>query len=262
MFERTQSFDMNDQNYRQIQQKVEDILKNNLNYSVSTEKFGASLLRINYFDEITEKKAQRSNKITLLKEPGKKIYIQISGQLTDIQTGSLWKELEKDLQNLSNVETQELTKPTKEEIIEELMEIIKLKGYTIDKDDAEGFLEKFQGKYKRLPKNEEIGAISKSYIIMVNEDYLTEKANALYKTEPLSESVNLHTDEIDNPIASDSANTANDIIEPSIGRRRCPSCGDEGSIREVIDKTVLILDYPRIYGKKNHCCRCAYEWRK
>ncbi len=53
-------------------------------------------------------------------------------------------------------------------------------------------------------------------------------------------------------------------IERSEGRRRCPSCGEENKnmIHESTDKTNIINDYPRVYGKKNRCGRCGQEWRE
>jgi len=46
-------------------------------------------------------------------------------------------------------------------------------------------------------------------------------------------------------------------------RRECPNCGNKNKvlIRETIDKTHLISDYPRMYGKKYHCGQCGVEWR-
>lgn len=46
-------------------------------------------------------------------------------------------------------------------------------------------------------------------------------------------------------------------------RRECPKCGNKSKplIRETIDKTHLICDYPRMYGKKYHCGDCGVEWR-
>ncbi|MHA1886287.1 MAG: hypothetical protein ACXAAI_13620 [Promethearchaeota archaeon] len=151
--------------------------------------------------------------------------------------------------------------PIREDIIHNIIELINSKGYTIEIKDAQQFLENFQAKYNRLPRNEEIEAICKGYIIMVNEDYLMEKTSVLHGTEPFSEKNNLQSGEIEDYSESDSESITKDIIESPIGRRMCPSCGGKGSIREVTDKTVLILDYPRIYGKKKYCCRCAYEWK-
>ena len=66
MFEKTQSFDMNGQNYEGIQQKVVNILQNDLNFLTNTTRLGKSLLRINYFDNKLDKEEQRENRITIL----------------------------------------------------------------------------------------------------------------------------------------------------------------------------------------------------
>jgi len=46
-------------------------------------------------------------------------------------------------------------------------------------------------------------------------------------------------------------------------RRMCPSCDNSHhkSIYEEIDKTHIMMDYPRIYGKKFKCGNCGQEWR-
>lgn len=58
----------------------------------------------------------------------------------------------------------------------------------------------------------------------------------------------------------------NDIltIEKSEGRRKCPSCAEENKImiHETTDKKNIILDYPRVYGKKFKCGSCGTEWRE
>jgi len=53
-------------------------------------------------------------------------------------------------------------------------------------------------------------------------------------------------------------------IEKSEGRRRCPKCEneDKGMLHESIDKTNIILDYPRVYGKKYKCGKCGAVWRE
>ncbi|MFX0011832.1 MAG: hypothetical protein ACFE9R_16070 [Candidatus Hermodarchaeota archaeon] len=53
-------------------------------------------------------------------------------------------------------------------------------------------------------------------------------------------------------------------IEKPEGRRRCPKCGIEDNlmIHESIDKSNIILDYPRVYGKKYKCGECGIEWRE
>ncbi|MHA2287913.1 MAG: hypothetical protein ACXABG_03915 [Promethearchaeota archaeon] len=53
-------------------------------------------------------------------------------------------------------------------------------------------------------------------------------------------------------------------VEKPEGRRRCPKCGteDKSMIHESVDKSNIILDYPRVYGKMYHCGECATDWRE
>ena len=53
-------------------------------------------------------------------------------------------------------------------------------------------------------------------------------------------------------------------IEKTEGRRKCPKCGieDKNMIHESIDKSNIILDYPRVYGHKYKCGQCGIEWRE
>jgi hypothetical protein len=48
------------------------------------------------------------------------------------------------------------------------------------------------------------------------------------------------------------------------GRRRCPECftDDPNMIHESVDKSNIILDYPRVYGKKYLCGQCGVQWRE
>ena len=53
-------------------------------------------------------------------------------------------------------------------------------------------------------------------------------------------------------------------VDKPEGRRRCPKCAEESKsmIHESIDKSNIILDYPRVYGKKYKCGSCGIEWRE
>jgi hypothetical protein len=53
-------------------------------------------------------------------------------------------------------------------------------------------------------------------------------------------------------------------VEKPEGRRRCPKCGTEDKmmIHESVDKSNIILDYPRVYGKMYHCGECSVDWRE
>lgn len=61
-----------------------------------------------------------------------------------------------------------------------------------------------------------------------------------------------------------SAETKVKTISKPMSRRRCPKCGnsDKFMIREMIDKENIILNYPRVYGKKIRCGLCGVEWRE
>lgn len=52
------------------------------------------------------------------------------------------------------------------------------------------------------------------------------------------------------------------IVEGT-SRRECPICRNtiNATIHEIIDRTNIILDYPRIYGKRYRCGKCGQEWR-
>ncbi|MFW9876974.1 MAG: hypothetical protein ACFFG0_28095 [Candidatus Thorarchaeota archaeon] len=262
MLEKTQSFDMNGQNYEGIRQKIEHILQNDLMYSIDTKRLGKTLLRITYFNDDVDKEEQKVNRITILQETERRVYIQIMGQLSDDQIGKIWAKLEKDSNLSKQIKQKKLKQPSKEEIIQKITELINLKGYALDYNDAQDFVESFQQKYGRLPKNEEINSIVQGYVRMVKEDYLLEKSKTSNQNEIITEKITtiMENDKVEIP--SGSYNNSNVILENAIERRKCPSCGDEGSIHEVTDKSIILLDYPRIYGKKKYCGKCGFEWRK
>ena len=45
--------------------------------------------------------------------------------------------------------------------------------------------------------------------------------------------------------------------------RHCSKCfnQNQNSIREIEDKTVVLMEYPRIYGMKYVCGNCGHSWR-
>lgn len=53
-------------------------------------------------------------------------------------------------------------------------------------------------------------------------------------------------------------------VDKHEGRRKCPKCDTENKmmIHESVDKSNIILDYPRVYGKKYRCGECGQEWRE
>ena len=53
-------------------------------------------------------------------------------------------------------------------------------------------------------------------------------------------------------------------VSPAEGRRKCPECKNDNHImiHESVDKSNIILDYPRLYGKKYTCGLCGVIWRE
>lgn len=53
-------------------------------------------------------------------------------------------------------------------------------------------------------------------------------------------------------------------IEKPEGRRSCPKCNNDqkNMLHESVDKGNIIVDYPRMYGKKFKCGKCGCEWRE
>ena len=53
-------------------------------------------------------------------------------------------------------------------------------------------------------------------------------------------------------------------VEKMEGRRKCPNCANEDKmmLHESVDKSNIILDYPRMYGKKFRCGLCGCLWRE
>ncbi|MFX1316239.1 MAG: hypothetical protein ACFE9T_10270 [Promethearchaeota archaeon] len=275
MLERTQSFDVSNKTDNDIQKIMEDVLQKNLKYSITTAKLGKSLFRINYFDEDIDKELQKENKITILKDPEQKIYIKINGNISDAQINQIWNEIKKNLEILDELDEEVEIIFSKDEIISTILKNIRNKGYNIENSDAETFIENFQEKYGRLPSKDEISSIVKGYIIMIKEEELLDKKEEILKEEkiePFSEEVSteniydtlerLPSSKQSTPISLRSYENGILVIDKPLGRRKCPSCGNEGLIHEIDDKSIILMDYPRIYGKKCCCADCGCEWRE
>ena len=263
MVERSHSFNIRDKNYDDIQRIVENVLENSLSFSTNSKRLGSSLLRINYFNTSVDRENQKNNSITILQESEKKIYIQINGKLTDSQVSQLWNEFEKTMNNSVKGEKVIKSMPSKDEIILKIKNLIDERGYLVKNEDVHEFVENFIDRYDRFPKKDEINSIVKGYIVMVNEENLFDNNDA----DLIEDSKNI---EISKPnletTQKELSLTSNDstviLMSGSVGRRKCPSCGNDGLIHEKDDKSVILLDYPKIYGKKNCCAECGYEWRE
>jgi len=83
-----------------------------------------------------------------------------------------------------------------------------------------------------------------------------QKATVISKTKDLEVSSDLGAQSV--PLSS----KYKTIMEGE-SRRRCPSCDNSQHkfIYEEKDKTHIIMDYPRLYGKKYKCGICGSEWK-
>ena len=316
MSERNQSFNVQDKSFDQIQTILEDELEKKLSFSTDSTKIGNSLMRINYFDNNFDKKLQKENRITILQEQDKRVYVQIAGVLDDDQVKQLWRRLESFLktsddsidiiEELEDVDEKPISEleesedsedsieiievlPSKDEIIDEIKTQLENRGYFLETEDVETFINNFIEKYDRLPIPNELNSIVKGYILMIQEESKIDTENA----EPIIEvpqgevpqeivpSEELHQEVISQDKLTQELDSPEELIHEEMlqedfrrnifegvvlskveiaGRRRCPNCGNEGLIREVDDKTKILMHSPRIYSKKKICGQCAYEW--
>ena len=91
----------------------------------------------------------------------------------------------------------------------------------------------------------------------VEDEHKTEIADTDYSVDDMKKEISAA------PVAS-SASDGILTIEYTEGRRKCPKCLNENKsmIHESTDKTNIILDYPKMYGKKFKCGECGQEWRE
>ncbi len=261
MLERNQSFDLKSNNNNDIQKILEHVLEKKLSLSTNTTKLGNSLLRINYFNKKLTKHSQTDNRITILQEPEKRVYIQINGDLNDVQIRQLWGELEESLNNSENPMKNGEKLHSRNEIIEVIRNLIENGGYAVKKDEIVTFIDNFIEEYGRLPKNNEFDSIVKGYIIMIHDEEISSVKHFPHHKKNSEVLIPILENDQKNILINSYENRILSIEEKN-GRRKCPNCGNKGLIHEVDDKTTIILDYPKIYGKKKRCAECGIEWKK
>jgi len=167
---------------------------------------------------------------------------------------------------------------SKEEVVNEIINKVEYLGFEIEKAYVEGFIENFQKKYERLPSKDEIKPIVLSYMKVIKEDQ-NKKISEVKETTKISEEQSL--EDLMTPVIKkfkkkvdivDSLQRAPTFVSQEgiltipkpAGRRLCPICGDVNryNIHETMDKTQILCDYPRIYGKKYSCDQCGVVWKE
>ena len=178
MLEKRQSYELNNCTQEQVQKILERSLHEKLILNTRTAKLGKRIIKISYYDTDIDEKLQKDNKILILSDPDMKCHINFQGSLTHDQISELWN----DLNNISQSDDIGVKldgyQLTKDEAIFKIIEGIENKGFKIDTFDAIEFIENFQKKYNRLPYNNEIDPITKSYVVSQSEESNTEKKNS------------------------------------------------------------------------------------
>ncbi|MFW9873444.1 MAG: hypothetical protein ACFFG0_10095 [Candidatus Thorarchaeota archaeon] len=103
--------------------------------------------------------------------------------------------------------------------------------------------------YKRIKKNDKIDSSEPIQVEII------EAPETLESTE-----LEILTD-LETPVPT--IRSSDKPIVEGYSRRQCPHCDNNRQmfIHEEIDKTNIIMAYPRIYGKKYKCGVCGTYWR-
>lgn len=169
-----------------------------------------------------------------------------------------------------------------ENLIEQLMqenETLKKRIYDLEKENSliKGKISKIEEKPSEFKENSHAKEtitpipITSTPVIVEKEDKKTiklfKKSKKAEVLEPLEALEPLKAPELE--ILSDletpvpTISSSNKPIVEGYSRRQCPHCDNNRQmfIYEEIDKTNIILAYPRIYGKKYKCGKCGGFWR-
>ncbi len=160
--------------------------------------------------------------------------------------------------------------------LEKLIEELKNQNSTLKKRISELELEITQLKGEVSDSKKEIRDIKQKDVktkkaLEIKSEKEAKKFSKLVKKIKKKEETRLEEPLSDSPIEEVKQLFRNDqlplldkkpIIE-GISRRECPVCGNtnKSQIYEIGDKTNIILDYPRIYGKKFKCGSCGVFWK-
>ncbi len=161
-----------------------------------------------------------------------------------------------------------------ENLIEELMkENETLKNRIVDLEEQNKFYKDIADSIEQVPESKEAKKPAKLFKRTKKKEEIKPSIETVEASKTHNEKVKAfkaHVEKtkeaiVDSQIFKDSP--APKLAIPTIiegsSRRECPVCGNtrHGSIQEVVDKTRLISDYPRMYGKKLKCGSCGQNWR-
>lgn len=189
VYEKTQTFERKEKDLDEFQQAVEQVMNATLRLSTKAAKLDETLSIITFIDEKMDLAPQKDNKVSLYQEQSK-IFIQLKGILDKDQADEFWDALNDTLSRSKIKEpvTKELKieskPPTKEDTINAIIAAIKDKGASIEKTDAEEFIDNFQEQFNRLPAKSEINSIALGYIKMMDVDPVPKASFSQIKDSP------------------------------------------------------------------------------
>ncbi|MFX1273939.1 MAG: hypothetical protein ACFFBP_12325 [Promethearchaeota archaeon] len=258
MLEKLQYHEIDNFNQERMQEMIENILHDNLDYKTRAVRLGRRIIKINYYDPKVAYNLQGDNKILILQDPNKKCHVNFQGKLEPTQISNVWNEIKRKISNSQIITDQEKIILTREEVIYEIIEKIEGRKIKIDTLKVLDYIGEFQQKYQRLPYKNEIDQIVKEYIGSHEVEKKVElKIEKKKKISPIKNKI-LTRNKSDNT----SGNIL--VIPKPVGRRLCPHCGNVSTykIHENIDKSYILCAYPRVYGKRYYCDGCRGMWRE
>jgi len=149
-----------------------------------------------------------------------------------------------------------------EKLIEDLMkENETLKNNIIDLEEQINLFKDIADKIEEVPVSKEVKKPPKLFKKSKKKEEIqppTEKVKESKAPVEKKEEVIA-----DSEIFKEPPKRATPSIIESTSRRECPVCGNtkKAFIQEIVDRTRLISDYPRMFAKKLRCGQCGQEWR-
>ena len=94
-----------------------------------------------------------------------------------------------------------------------------------------------------------------------NHEHIPEKIDTLLPTEAENETFYIERNELTGKHEEKKKEETSELYTQR--KRKCPKCGmtKRAFIKEIDDKTHIIMHSPRIYGKKYLCTSCFAEWK-
>ncbi len=154
---------------------------------------------------------------------------------------------------------------SKEKIVTYIIEKVEDLGFSVEKRRVLSFIENFHEKFNRLPSNNEIKPIILSYMKICKEEEDNQLEETIQKLDEQDFNHGIFNKDLYKDMLNGFIPHGDMLIIPKPeGRRVCPICGDSNlyKIHEMTDKSDLLCDYPRIYGKKYLCDQCGMQWKE